>query len=434
MSSEANGTDGDGEQLSSRIVGAKSLGRNTGLLFAAELALAVGRTVTFVLLADALGAEELGRYAGVLGLAQLVLPITRFGIAHLMVRAISRGEAFPPQWAKASTMALVAGPLGSLFVVGLSSILVDVSALAVFLIAISQLVSLGLQQAAGMAAAAQGRSEIGLAVTAASTIFRVSAVLIFFFAVEPLVDNWAPLLAVAAAASSISTILIVQKFLGGRLKLAIPSAFDMRLGSGFVFVDLANTAQADIDKVVLNGFDLPQDAGVYAAANRVTDLAGLPLRALVRASYSEFFRRGSETLQAAVPYARKLTGYSVGYALLVGVCLWIAAPFLPSILGDDFADSVTALRWLAFVPAIRATQFFPANTLSGTDRQWTRARIMSTTAVFNLVANLFLVPAYGWRGAAITTILSEILFSAGLWIAVNRALRAELLVEQRSDS
>ena len=102
--------------------------------------------------------------------------------------------------------------------------------------------------------------------------------------------------------------------------------------------------------------------------------------------------------------------------------MWVAAPILQIIMGDEFEDSVAALRWIALVPALKATQTFPANVLTGTDRQWARARIMAAAASLNLGANLLLVPRFGWRGAAVSTLLAEAVFSVFLWLAVRRAV------------
>lgn len=417
-----------------RVVGASSLFRNTGFVLGADLTFALGRMLTFFLLGISLGATELGRYVAVLGMSQLIYPVSHWGIGHVMVRNFTRGRPFSTEWAKATTVNIGGGLVGSFVTVLIAEVLFDVPPETTLLIALAQLIGLALQQAGGMAAAAQGRAEIGLAINGANTVFRVVAILIFYYAIDtPSVDVWARFLAVAMLGGSVATLLIVRRFLGGSIKATLPDRHDLRLGAGFVFVDTANTAQADIDKVVLGGFGLNADAGVYAAAYRVVDLANIPLGALVRASYSEFFRRGSTRVGEVVRYARKLTVLSVSYGLVVGAALWLAAPLLEVVMGSEFEDSVTALRWVAAVPAIRAAQFFPANVLTGIDRQWVRARLMTGTAILNLVLNLVLVPEYGWRGAAVTTLLAEAVFSVVLWAAVLRELRAERASDARKD-
>lgn len=424
--SEEEAKRSDSSEKAPTVVGASKLGRNTGFVLAADTALTIGRSLTFFLLAISLGTEVFGRYVAVLGLTQLLFPVSRLGIAHLMVRSISRGERFSPQWSKVVTVNVLGGLVGSVLSVLLSQVLFDVSVVTALLIGLAQLIGLGIQQAGSMAAAAHGRSEIGLIINGVSTMLRIGAILSFFYLVsDQTVDVWARFMVATMLASGLATVVIVGRMLDARLRFQLPTIEDVSLGSGFVFVESANTAQADIDKVVLGGFGLDTDTGVYAAAYRVSDIANLPLGALVRASYSEFYRRGSNTVTEAAKYARKLTTVSVTYGLCAGIALWLAAPLLEFLMGEDFEDSVTALRWIAAVPAIRASQLFPANVLTGTDRQWIRARLMAATAVLNLTANIVLVPEYGWRGAAVSTLVAESVFSLALWTAVNRAVRAE---------
>jgi O-antigen/teichoic acid export membrane protein len=417
---------GKGRPGTPSVVGAASLFRNTGFVFGADLTFALGRMLTFFLLGISLGPAELGRYVAVLGMTQLIFPLARLGISHVMVRSLTRGGEFSPIWSKVVTVHVVGGFLGSGLSVALAAILFDVSWVTTFIIGLSQLIGLGLQQAAGMAAAAHGRAEVGLIINGLNTLLRIGAIVFFFYFVsEQTVDVWAQLLVVSSIAGTLITLIVIRRAFDGRLRLAVPTRGDLGLGAGFVFVDSANTAQADIDKVVLGGFGLDTDTGVYAAAYRIADLATLPLGALVRASYSEFFRRGSTTIAEAVRYARKLTGVSVTYGLCAGILLWVTAPLLEVIMGQEFDDSVTALRWIAFIPAVRAAQFFPANVLTGADRQWVRARLMAVSAVLNLASNILLVPKYGWRGAASSTIATEVFFTISLWATVTRALRSE---------
>jgi len=298
-------------------------------------------------------------------------------------------------------------------------------------IALAQLIGLGLQQAGGMAAAAHGRAGVALVINAANTAFRVGAILIFYFMIsDQTVDAWARFLAVSMIGGSLATVTIVRVALDGRLRFQTPERRDLRLGGGFVFVAAANTVQADVDKVVLGGYGLLEDNGVYAAGYRVADFASLPLTALVKASYAEFFRRGSASVTESVRYARKLTAVSVSYGLAAGGLLWLAAPALRTFIGDEYEESVTVLRWIAIVPAIKAAQYFPANVLTGVDRQWVRARLMAGTAILNLLINLAFARRFGWRGAAVGTLIAEALFTCLLWLAVRR----ELHQEQHRDS
>lgn len=409
-----------------KVVGAKKLSASASWLLVADVVFTAGRALTLFVLGTLLGSEGLGRYLAILGLTQLLFPIIRVGIAHVMVRSISQGGELGRLWPKVLSVHVFGGVVGVGVSVFLSGLLFGASPVATILIGLSQFIGLGVLQAGNMAAAALGRSSLGLVNNGISTMLRVGALGLFAMTIsDHSFEQWAWFLAASMLLTAFGTTMLFRATLGTKLRLELPDRSDLSLGAGFVFVDFANSAQADIDKVVLGAFGLNADLGVYGAANRVAEVTNLPLTALVRASYSEFFRRGSGTIESALNYAKKLTALSTGYGFAMGACLWIAAPLLEPLMGEEFRESVSALRWIAILPALRALQVFPANVLSGTDRQWTRAKLLIGTAAFNLAVNVSLAPQFGWRAAAAATLAAESVFAALLWLAVYRAVRAE---------
>jgi len=408
------------------VVGARKLATSASWLFCADIVFTAGRALTLFILGRLLGSEGFGSYLAILGLTQLLFPVFRAGIAHVMVRSLSRGVAMDAVWPKVLGVHVLGGILGSLTSVGISSLLFDASVVTTVLIGLGQLIGLGILQAGNMAAAAYAKSVVSLVNNGVSTVLRVSALALFALLVdEPTVDAWAWFLAGSMLPTALATALLMRRSLGARLRLALPRRDDLSLGAGFVFVDFANSAQTDIDKVVLGACDLNAGLGVYGVASRVAEVALLPLNALVRASYSEFFRRGTGAIGESIQYARRLTTLATSYGLVIGAGLWIAAPILEPLMGEEFQESVSALRWIALLPALKALQVFPANVLSGTDRQWTRARLVITTATLNLVLNIIFAPRFGWRGAAAATLAAESGFAALLWLRVGWDLRNE---------
>lgn len=63
-------------------------------------------------------------------------------------------------------------------------------------------------------------------------------------------------------------------------------------------------------------------------------------------------------------------------------------------------------------------QYLVGNTLSASDRQWSRFSATLTTAVLNVVLNLIFLPSGGWRTAVPTTLVSEIALLVFLGILV----------------
>jgi O-antigen/teichoic acid export membrane protein len=76
------------------------------------------------------------------------------------------------------------------------------------------------------------------------------------------------------------------------------------------------------------------------------------------------------------------------------------------------------LRWLAVLPVLKAMHYFLADTLTGAGYQAVRTCIQAGVGAFNILINLWLIPAYSWRGAAWASIASDALLLAGVAGAV----------------
>ena len=160
-------------------------------------------------------------------------------------------------------------------------------------------------------------------------------------------------------------------------------------------------------------------AGVYAAAYRLIDVAFIPVRALLSATLPGFFRAGAGGLQASMRYGKRMLMKVLPYSLFAFAACMIGAPLVPHILGRQYAEVTEALRWLALLPILKTVQFFIADSLTGAGHQGTRALTQVGVAVFNVLINLWIIPAHGWRGAAWSSIASDGLLALSLLLVVT---------------
>jgi O-antigen/teichoic acid export membrane protein len=109
-----------------------------------------------------------------------------------------------------------------------------------------------------------------------------------------------------------------------------------------------------------------------------------------------------------------------------GAIFWVLAPLVPAVLGSNWSDEVVAvIRWLAFLPGVRAIQYVTGNTLSAADKQWWRFGATGGAAALNLGLNLWLLPDGSWRTAAMTTYVSEMVLMVSLVMLVFYWIRRE---------
>jgi O-antigen/teichoic acid export membrane protein len=88
-------------------------------------------------------------------------------------------------------------------------------------------------------------------------------------------------------------------------------------------------------------------------------------------------------------------------------------------LGAEYLRTVEAVRWLAILPLFKTIHYFFADALSGAGFQGLRMCLQIVVAVFNVLVNLWIIPAYSWRGAAWSSLASDGLLALLMWIAVT---------------
>jgi O-antigen/teichoic acid export membrane protein len=185
------------------------------------------------------------------------------------------------------------------------------------------------------------------------------------------------------------------------------SGSDLREGFFFSLGISSKSIYTDIDKTMLLRLTTADVTGIYTGAYRVVNMAFTPVQALLSASYARFFQAGEAGVKGSLAVAKRLLPLALGYGLIIGIAMFLAAPLLPLILGSDFAASVDALRWLALLPFIQASHYLLADTLTGAGLQGWRSAVQVAIAVLNVILNLWLIPLYSWQGAALATLISE---------------------------
>jgi O-antigen/teichoic acid export membrane protein len=118
-------------------------------------------------------------------------------------------------------------------------------------------------------------------------------------------------------------------------------------------------------------------------------------------------------------FGKKMMIKILPYSVFAIAAIMLGAPLAPYILGRQYADITEALRWLALLPALKTLHFFTADALTGSGHQGTRTLIQIGVAGFNVLINLWLIPAYGWRGAAWSSIASDALLALSLLLVVT---------------
>ena len=376
------------------------------------------QAVYFVLLARLLGSAEYGIYAGAYAMVGIVSIYAPLGSGLTLLRHVSPDHSkFALYWGNALITTLT---LGSLFV-------------GLLIWAVPHLAhsySAGLVLCVGIGECLFGQlTEMASRVFMAFERLRITASLLLLINLLRMVLAGLLLWRVHHATAQQWVIAIVTvSFIGCCLALTLVTryfgkpVFSLRLlrqrtGEGFVYALSSSSAGIynNFDKAMLGHYGMNAANGVYSMAYRVIDLCMIPIDSIHNAAFPRFFQKGVDGVQSTRAYARRILRLTAPVGLLLGACLFLAAPVIPHVVGKSFGEGVAALRWLCLLPVLRSLHYSAGDALTGAGHQNLRLGSQAAAAAFNFGINLYLIPQYGWQGAAWSSLATDGLLAIFNW-------------------
>lgn len=400
----------------------RPLVRNTAwMLFGQGLRLII-QALYFIEIARSLGAANYGAFIGVVALVGIVFPFGSLGSGNLLIKNVARDESlFPEYWGRALATTVVTSSF-LLFVVLFASRFAlpgTIPLTLVLLVAGADLFGLNVITICGQAFQAFERLNWTATINAMISAGRlIGAIMLISVHPHPSALQWGYLYFGSTAAVATTSLFLVWTKLG-RPRLGVPrSRGEMREGFFFSTSQSAQTIYNDIDKTMLARLGTLDATGIYGAAYRIIDVSFVPISALLYSAYPNFFRAGSGGVSESFRYAKPLLVRALGYSTFICAALLICAGIVPHILGTEYARTAEAIRWLAPLPILRGVHYFLSDSLTGAGHQGLRSGIQASIALFNVLINFWLIPAYSWRGAAWSSIASDALLVCAVGTAV----------------
>lgn len=129
-----------------------------------------------------------------------------------------------------------------------------------------------------------------------------------------------------------------------------------------------------------------------------------------RARFYEVYRKGNQVMLI--------------FGVIAMIIIWILAPyFVPLLFGEAYIASVAALYILAIAAPIRFLATSVGATLVTQEHMKRKVRYMGVTALINIGMNMLAIPVYGVVGAAVTTVLSELILLALYFFGVRSVFK-----------
>lgn len=178
-------------------------------------------------------------------------------------------------------------------------------------------------------------------------------------------------------------------------------------------VDLFTVIYFRVDQLMLEHWSGAQAVGLYGAAYRLIETAMVLPAALLVAAFPEFVRAASsnhglrrDSLQVgSFLFAMALVGSVFGV-------MW-AEPLCVMFFGPEFSGSGPLLRILLIALVLIYPNYLFTKLMVASGLQKKFMKIAMICAVFNVLANLLLIPGHGPVGAAWTTVATEVILCVG---------------------
>jgi O-antigen/teichoic acid export membrane protein len=381
------------------------------------------QAIYFIIIARCLGPGQYGGFIASTALTGVISPFVGLGCGLLLIKNVSRDRRlFSEYWGNGLLMTLVSGAVLTCFAMIICRLVLppSIPMMVIVLISVSDLIFVKFLDMGAWAFQSVERLSGNARLNVLASLTRLAGIAGLAIAIShPGVLAWS---AVYLAGSVLAALIAVTwvTFSLGRPKLALRRIWgESAEGLYFSGSLSATTIYNDIDKTMVARLATLEAAGVYAAAYRLIDVAFIPVRALLSAALPEFFRSGAGGLQASMRYGQRMLKRVMPYSLFSLAAIMLGAPLVPHILGRQYSEITEALRWLALLPVLKTVHYFIADALTGAGHQGTRTLVQIAIAVFNVLVNLWIIPAYGWRGAAWSSIASDALLALSLLLVVN---------------
>lgn len=375
----------------------------------------------FVVLSRLLGVTEYGILAGAAAFVMIVSPYSSLGSGLIFMRYVSIDRSCHGLYF--GNILLTTGGMAAFLVAGLglsaSHILRPGSTHIVVPLAISECFCSSITAALSQVFQTYEMPRKMIFVSGANNLLRFcTALALWAIDSHATAGQWALANLGVSTVLCIGTLILVSKDLGiPRFSFGLPF---QRMGEGaaFAVAGSASSIYTDFDKTLLGHYGMNGANGIYSVAFRVVNLATLPAFSIEMAALPRLFQRRATGFGDVVRYGNVLLRRSVIVGLLMTIAVFISAPLLPLLFGRGFAESVIALRWLAFVPLFRSAHLLLGSILTGAGFQHHRTGIQLVAAASNLTLNLWLIPRHGWLGAAWSALATDVLLGVAYWLFI----------------
>jgi O-antigen/teichoic acid export membrane protein len=383
-------------------------------LTVSEIISKIIQLIIFVFLARALGKDDFGILSFGFAFAFLIVIIADFGLSTLLIREISRNKKLAAKYLSNALMVKILLSIITIifayFFLNLMDYSNEIKTVAYIMLSFTIL---------------QSFTDLNYSIFRSfekmhyDAFLKVLRVLILIILIFYTINKGFGLVAASLSFPITEAIIfIIASSIVYRRFVKINFKFDynfskilIKRSSLFCFSLVFSGLFMYIDSIMLSKIRSTTEVGIYsAAANIMIALIFIPMMYgnAIYPVISRFFVNSKKSLKFAYERSFKYM-FIIGLPISAGI--YILSDKIISILyGSQYAASATVLSILAWYLFLRFLNVISGFTLSSINRQGSRVFSQGTAALTNIILNLILIPIYGFIGAAIATVITEIVF------------------------
>jgi O-antigen/teichoic acid export membrane protein len=398
--------------------------RNALWLVAGQSANFLLQAIFFLLLTRLLGVNEYGIFSGALALITLATPYSSLGAGMLFMRYVSSDRSQAGLYlgnalVVTTTVTLL---IAVVFYFAGPAITHTQSHLIFFVLAIANCLFGQVSDLGSIVFQTFEKMRYTAALSFLSNLVRVLSLLVMRAALHHATAlQWAIGILVASGVAASVSLVWVRRVTGPfKVDLGLVRRRSLE-GLGFSFAGTTQNAYNDIDKTMLSHYGLNRENGFYSLAYRVVDFATTPIIAIDSGVLPRLFQRSRQSLAKTFRLAFRSAGVAALIGLVATASILLVGPWVLRLVPKSFAEAMTALRWLCWLPPLRGIHRLTGGALTASGRQNWRTASQFTVAGMNLLLNIWWIPAYGWIGAAWASVAADgslAIFNSILLLAV----------------
>lgn len=396
---------------------------DAGTLLAGRLTVAVLGWAGTLLIVRSLSVDEFGRFAFIFGFLGLVATLTELGIGRVAVAGILDEKNDPGTFAGSYVLLRTALGIGGYMIAvavvaatGYPGDVVRATAVAalVLVIATPSQAYVAVFQAENRlrplaTASVLGQlSQIGLTAAIATAggsvlLFTIPAVI-----AEVVILGW-------HWRWGRRLLDLRYRFLWGAWGRLFREAVPLALGGALA------TAYYRIDSVMLSKLDSFASVGVYGVAYKFVDVVHFVSTAMMIATLPVLVRAWPDhPTRFRDGFRRAFTILMLAAVLVVVEFLLFAEPLVETLYGAEYGAGADATRIVVVAEAIAffGSLAFTALVATGRHRLYPVATLVGV--VLNVGLNLWAIPTWSYQGAAVTTLVTELVVVGLLWLILLR--------------